>query len=134
MTVSDPRTHHATCPHCGTTFEYQRYHAGFSNEGYMYCDQDDTVLTWGTYDRAYTRIVNKVPWGLTADEQRAVEASLKPCPHGGHFAFSNLPRSPSCNGELPDLVPSKIYFAVVGRRVDADKTDVWTDRGVDVAV
>jgi hypothetical protein len=35
---------------CTHPLSYQRYHAGFSNLGYLYCDRDDTVLTWGAYN------------------------------------------------------------------------------------
>jgi len=69
--------HSATCPHCGRRFEYERYHAGFSDEGYMYCDHDETVLTWHALGPAYRRVVAKLPWMLETDEQRRVEESLK---------------------------------------------------------
>lgn len=125
--MSDPRSREANCAHCGHAFAYRQYHAGFSNEGYMYCDQDEAVLTWGAYNSSHTRIVDKHPWMLSPEERRLVEASIKPCPCGGRFAFSNQPRCPSCNRELPELLSNPIYFAVVGRRVDGDKADAWVE-------
>lgn len=93
----------------------------------MYCDQDETVLTWDSYNPRYKRIAGKHPWMLSPQEQGVVEAAIKPCPYGGHFTFASLPRCPSCNRELPDLVPSRIYMAIVGRRIDGDKEDIWLE-------
>ena len=118
--------HHATCPHCGSEFEYERFHAGFSNEGYMYCNADETVLTWSAYNSAYARLSHKLPWMLDAAEKRRVEDAVKRCPHGGRFGFDNPPRCPICLSAVAFLAPSKEYFIVTGRRIDAEIDDVWT--------
>ena len=123
--MTDPRTHNTQCPHCGKSFEYQRHHAGFSSQGFMYCDQDATVLTWGAWDPRYRRLTQKFPWMLDSDERHVVEASTLPCPCGGRFGFANPPRCPLCNEELPSLVPNQIYYVIVGRRIDGDDIDVW---------
>jgi hypothetical protein len=123
--MNDPRLQHARCPHCGRALTYRRYHAGFSNEGFAYCDQDEAVVTWSTYDPRYTAIVDKHPWMLNEAERRAVESALRPCPFGGTFSFGNAPRCPHCHGKLAGLVPSDIYFAVMGRRVDGASSDIW---------
>jgi len=91
----------------------------------MYCDHDETVLTWHALGPAYRRVVAKLPWMLETDEQRRVEESLKPCPYGGHFAFANPPLCPFCHESVAFLVPTREYFVVVGRRVDADAEDMW---------
>jgi hypothetical protein len=100
----------------------------------MYCDRDEAVLTWDTYNDRYKRIANKHPWILTHVEERAVEASVKPCPCGGRFAFANPPRCPSCHTELRDLVPDPIYFVVTGKRVDGDEVGAWQADAGDGAI
>jgi hypothetical protein len=45
--MSDPGVLPTSQRLCTHALKYQRYHAGFSNQGYLYCDRDDTVLTWG---------------------------------------------------------------------------------------
>jgi rRNA maturation protein Nop10 len=115
----------ATCPHCGHEFAYEKFHAGFSNEGHLYCDQDETVFTWDSYAPAYARLLDKHPWMLNVDEQRIVESAVKPCPDGGRFAFSNPPLCPSCHGDISVLVPDRIYFIVTGRRVNGDYEEAW---------
>jgi len=93
----------------------------------MYCDHDETVLTWRSLGPEYGRVISsKHPWMLDADEQRRVEEALKPCPHGGHFAFANPPLCPFCHESVAFLVPSRVYYIVVGRRIDADAEDMWT--------
>lgn len=118
--------HKATCPHCGEEFSYQRFHAGFSNLGYMYCDRDETVLTWGTYNTTYGRIApDKHPWMLDRAEQQRVEAAIRPCPYGGRFSFTNPPLCPICHESVAFLVPDKEYYIVTGRQLDGDHDDVW---------
>jgi hypothetical protein len=115
-----PRT--GSCLH---PLSYKRYHAGFSNEGYLYCSRDDTVLTWSSHNPHYTRIASKHPWMLTPEEWGAVEAALKPCPCGGEFAFANPPRCPQCHRVRPDLALDRAHYVVVGRHLDGDVEAVW---------
>ncbi len=119
-------TNEAICPHCGQPVALERYHAGFSNEGFMYCDRDATVVTWDTYDEGYERVVGSVhPWMLSAEQQSAVEMAMSQCPCGGRFAFGNRPLCPHCSQEVSALTPSREYFVIVGRRLDATADEVW---------
>ena len=117
------------CPICHRNLQYERIHAGFSNLGYMYCDEDETVLTWDAYDPHYTRVSDKHPWSLDDDERARVEAALRPCPFGGSFSFRNLPHCPNCGAEVPTLAVEPEYFVVLGRRLDAAQDSVWWDLG-----
>jgi hypothetical protein len=72
----------------------------------MYCDRDETVVTWDVYSPSYMRITSKLPWILAAEERQLVEAAIKPCPAGGRFAFANSPRCPQCYESVELLVPS----------------------------
>ena len=117
------------CPSCQRTLRYERIHVGFSNLGYMYCDQDETVLTWDAYDPRYTRIIDKHPWMLDDNERASVERALCPCPFGGSCSFRNVPHCPNCDGELPTLPVEPVYFVVLGRRLDASKDSMWRDMG-----
>jgi hypothetical protein len=112
---------------CSHALAYERFHPGFSNQGYLYRDRDETVLTWSAYNPHYKRRVDKQPWMLTADEKLVVEAALKPCPCGGRFAFANTPRCPQCHAERRDLASDTTYYVVLGRRVDGDTAAAWLD-------
>jgi hypothetical protein len=123
----DPRDGAATCPHCGQRFTFRKYHSGFGDEGFMYCDNDECVLTWSFYGpNRYRQIIPRLPWTLSDDDKRIVEASLKSCPFGGTFSFSNPPLCPVCFNDISAAVPGGIYYVVSGRRVDGDTDDIWT--------
>lgn len=118
------------CPTCRGVFRPAAprfFHAGFGNEGFLYCDRDTSILVFSSYNRSYTQLVgDKHPWMLSANEQGFVEGHLKPCPCGGSFLFKNPPRCPHCGASIASLLPSKIYYVVVDRIIDGNGEDVWT--------
>ena len=78
------------CPACGREVTVERFHAGFGNQGFRYCDRDSTVLTWDSYDPTWTGLVGEVhPWMLTPEQKDAVEGPHPMCPCGGRFRFLN---------------------------------------------
>lgn len=115
-----------TCPHCKHALRLKgHYHAGFSNEGFLYCGKDSTVLVFDTYNRYYTRVIpNKHPWMLSGVEKQKVERQLAPCPCGGTFAFNNKPRCPRCRREIRELA-DRIYYVVLQRVVNGNKKAAW---------
>ncbi len=121
------RSQRATCPHCEQAFDYERYHAGFSNLGHLYCDRDETVLTWDSYGATYRRLADeKHPWMLNPAEQLRVEDALMPCStDGGRFAFANPPLCRNCHQSIEFLVPHREYLVVTGTQLDADVSGMW---------
>lgn len=114
------------CPHCGHHSEYDKFHAGFGNQGYMYCDSDCTLVTWSAFDSRFVRLVgSKHSWMLNNDERKLVEESILDCPCGGRFTFNSNPRCPKCNCELPQTPSDSIYFLILGMRIDGEKQSVW---------
>jgi hypothetical protein len=119
-------TQSTRCPHCKRALQFQRIHAGFGDFGYMYCDHDEAVVTWDSYDQRCTEVVGeKHPWMLNDEERRGVEAAIKDCPYGGHFSYGNPPRCPHCFGDLPSLAADRPYVVVLGRRLDATTDRLW---------
>lgn len=117
------------CSACGQVTsiaqEYQ-YHAGFGNQGFLYCDTCPAILEFDSYNPKYRAVVgDKHPWSLNSEEKKRVEGALKPCDGGGRFRFGALPRCPACNEPLPDLLKSDIHFVEIGKVIDADTEDVW---------
>jgi hypothetical protein len=114
------------CPHCERELEYERYHAGFGDQGYLYCDQDATVVTWNSYDPTYSGLVGDThPWMLDDQQKSRVERSVIACPSGGAFRFSANPRCPYCMGELPELKKDPIFFVITGARIDGERQSIW---------
>jgi hypothetical protein len=118
----------STCPNCQEQFQYERYHSGFGNEGYLYCDSDSTVATWNTYDPEYVALVGDIhPWMLSESSKHKVERSIMDCPSGGHFRFNAKPRCPNCLFEMPELATDPIYFVTTGKRISGDVQRIWKD-------
>lgn len=117
----------STCGHVAKISQKYQYHAGFSNRAFLYCDTCSAILEFDPYNTRYTAIVgDKHPWSLSPEEKIRVEDALKPCVNGGRFRFGMLPRCPSCNEPLPDLLKDDIHFVEIGKVIDADKEDVWS--------
>jgi len=119
-----------SCPHCSKVIRLRQknpYHAGFSNQGFMYCDSCSATLEFGSYNQEYVKIVgDKHPWMLSTEEKAKVEDHLRPCACGGRFRFDALPRCPFCDCELAAVLPDKMHFIEIGTVVNADKdSSVW---------
>lgn len=117
------------CPHCFNLIDLKQkypYHAGFSNQGFLYCNLCPNILEFGSYNCYYVSLIgDKHPWMLTIEEKKKVEDHLKPCPCGGHFRFDAYPRCPHCRENIQSLLPDKIHFLEIGKVIDADKENVW---------
>jgi len=118
-----------TCPKCDRAFHIDQkypYHAGFGNEGFLYCEECPNLVVFGSYDPRYTTIVGKVhPWMLSDAEKEKVQEQLKACPCGGHFRFTAKPRCPLCNQVVPSILPDYIHYIETGKRLDGDKESIW---------
>ena len=114
------------CQHCKRSVPFKGpYHSGFSNQGFLYCNRDSTVLVFDTYSSHYGRIIpNKHPWILNAKEKQLLESHLNACPCGGTFGFRNKPRCPHCGKEIKNLTDS-IYYIVVNKVVNGNKSAAW---------
>jgi hypothetical protein len=121
------------CKSCGSDVEGKgRYHTGFNDTGFLYCDRDSTVLTFSSFDPKYEAVAGAVhPWVLTqegrSDVLRAVEDRLVDCPCGGRFSFDNPLRCPICGDVFSRQMSKNIYFIVLARRLDGEKKNVWKD-------
>ena len=101
-------------------------HAGFSNMGFMYCNKCPNLLTWGSYNRDYMKIIErKHPWALNEDEKKKVEDAVIKCECGGNYTFSAKPRCPNCNNEIPEILPDKIHYIVLKKEIDGHKENIW---------
>ena len=118
------------CPSCHkklTLKQSRPYHAGFSNLGFLYCDECPTILEFSTYNPEYVAVVgDKHPWELSHEEKQRLEQNLAPCPNGGRFRFNAQPRCPHCGASLAALVPDAIHFIELGDVIDGDRdATVW---------
>ena len=119
------------CQSCGSEVEAKgRYHTGFNDTGFLYCDRDSTVLTFGAYDKKFEELVGDkvIPWELDEDQKHRIASNLVGCPCGGRFSFANPLRCPRCKGVLSaPMSPRGIYFVQIDKRLDSEKTRIWKD-------
>jgi hypothetical protein len=114
------------CQACRTTVAFQRLHAGFGDQGFMYGSVGATVLTWSAFDPAYRTLAQSLPWMLSKDEQRAVEAGVRTDLPGAPFRFENPPMCPHCEQPLQTLADdSRAYLVITGSRIDGDSASIW---------
>jgi len=80
------------CEHCGKEFGYYLVHNGFGDCAYAYCDRCPYSVYLSTLSNNPSNI--SLPIGGKIPED--VERFMKPCPCGGSFRSSALPRCPHC--------------------------------------
>ena len=114
-----------TCKECHQESVFDQpyaYHAGLSNQGFLYDDAGTCTLIWSSFDPAYESIVGKThPWMLTESQRVSLEAALKPSPSGGRWRFANPPRCPHCGADIERSILHTIYYFVFPGSVDLDQ-------------
>ena len=118
------------CPECKEVSRLPQerpYHAGFSNQGFLYCDACPALLKFSSYNKIYTSLVHdRHPWMLSDAEMKNVESHLRACQCGGHFRFAALPRCSFCMAELPSVLPGIFHYIEMGVVLDADEdSSIW---------
>jgi hypothetical protein len=103
-----------TCTSCGHKNEFDQpypFHAGFSNQGFLYNDEGNLTLVWSSFDPAYQGMMGKKhPWTLTTKERVLFEHALRPAPYGGSWRFINPARCMECAGTIGGSITSTIYY------------------------
>lgn len=102
------------CKQCGrdNTFDQPyAYHAGFSDQGFMYSDSGHLTLTWSWYDPAIKRFFSdERVWTAQSESHRRFEAALLPAPDGGRWRFSNPARCLHCSAALSGPMMECVYY------------------------
>src|SRR3989338_5439487 len=118
-----------TCPRCHKALHLRQpypYHAGFGEQGFLYCNKDSTVLTFSVFDRRFQKLIGeKMPWTLNSKDKSNVERALKPCPCGGRFRFKNPAKCPHCGKVLRRGITNDIHYIVLGKTMDAARRNMW---------
>jgi hypothetical protein len=112
------------CASCGYKNDFEQpypIHAGFSNQGFLYNDDGNLTLVWGSFDPAYEAIVGrKHPWMLTAEERALFERSLVPAPSGGRWRFINQARCLKCTNPISGPIIQTIYYLLYPGSIATD--------------
>jgi len=113
-----------TCASCGHENGFAQpypFHAGFSNQGFLYNDDGNLTLVWSSFDPAYEALVGKKhPWSLTSDEQAILEGALLPAPSGGRWRFINPARCVACGSPISGPITKTIYCLLYPNSIETD--------------
>src|SRR4051812_29746237 len=105
----------ASCGHDNAFEQPYPYHAGFSDQGFLYNDSGNLTLVWSSYDPAYVALVGHLhhPWSLSRDQWGRVEASLRPAADGTSWRANNPPKCLECHAAIGRPIASgEIYYLV----------------------
>jgi hypothetical protein len=83
------------CEHCHREFNYQLWHAGFSDISYAYCNACGAIATFSyqTADRSHLPPIT----AAYREISKEFEPLLNSCACGGRFKKGASPRCPHCN-------------------------------------
>jgi len=116
-----------SCAHENVFDQPYPYHAGFSNEGFLYNDDGTLTLVWSSFDPAYEAVVGKKhPWTLTAEERAQFEGALRPAPCGGSWRFINPARCMKCADTISGPITHTIYYLLYPGSIVTDSASCGT--------
>jgi len=115
------------CPRCRKDNVFDQpymYHAGFSDQGFMYNDNGHCTLVWSSYDPVIRQFF---PPGRYMSEDSALrehfEQALRPSPDGGRWRFANPPRCLYCSGPIAWTILQQIYYLVYPESIITDQNN-----------
>jgi hypothetical protein len=114
-----------TCSQCKFKNVFNQpyaYHAGFSDQGFLYNESGNCTLIWSAFDPAYTTIVGgKNPWSLIVTDREKFESALQPSPDGTRWLFSNPARCMKCSHPVSGPITEAIYYLEYEGSVNVDQ-------------
>jgi hypothetical protein len=105
------------------TFEQPyAYHAGFSDQGFLYSDSGHCTLVWSWYDPSIERMFGSKPmWTQEPGERERFENALRFAPDGGRWRFHNRPRCLHCSAPIAGSMLEHIYYLVYPGSIITDQ-------------
>jgi len=113
------------CPRCNRDNVFEQpymYHAGFSDQGFMYSDSGHCTLVWSNYDPVILKFFPpESRFSEDADLRKRFELALRPAPDGGRWGFSNPARCVHCSGPIAGSILNQIYYLVYPDSIITDQ-------------
>jgi hypothetical protein len=102
------------CKECGRANIFGQphaYHAGFSDQGFLYSDSGHFTLTWSDHDPVISRFFPPGSrWDRDKDLRRRFEDALKPAPDGGRWRAENPARCIHCSAPISGSMLQTTYY------------------------
>jgi hypothetical protein len=113
------------CKHCGKDILFDQpyvYHAGFSDQGFLYNDAGTLTLVWSIIDPVFDAIFpEKAPWALSLSNRRQFEKMLLPAPDGDRWRFRNPARCIYCGKPISRPMLHSIHYLVYPGSIVTDR-------------
>ncbi len=127
--MSEPTHIVVTCPRCGHQNWFAQpypYHAGYSQQGFLYNETGTCTLTWSTFDHEYAALTGgHQPWALSQAEQQSLEERLPLSPDGSRWSFRDPARCLHCRAPISGPVTDTVYYLRYPCAVDRDLRRTW---------
>lgn len=113
------------CPRCGKDNVFDQpytYHAGFSDQGFMYSDSGHCTLVWSDYDPVIKQFFPPgSQFAKDAGIRERFEVALRHAPDGGRWRFTNPARCLYCSGPISGPILEQIYYLVYPDSIITDE-------------
>jgi hypothetical protein len=104
------------CKHCGRDNVFDQpyvYHAGFSDQGFLYNDSGTLTLVWSTADPVFAELFpGETPWTKERSNRQRFEKMLPAAPSGGKWRFRNPARCMHCAKPISAPMRKTVHYLV----------------------
>jgi hypothetical protein len=113
------------CKHCGKHNVFDQpyaYHAGFSDQGFLYNDAGTLTLVWGMFDPVFNELFpDDTLWTLKAANRQRFEKMLPPAPTGGQWRFRNPARCTFCTKPISKPMLHSVHYLIYPNSIVTDE-------------
>jgi hypothetical protein len=115
--MTDKKRFELACPKCGQVIAYDQpypYHAGFSDQFFLYNDEGTLTLVWSSWDSTFEP-AKGLTWLSPVNEalRKGIEDVLPLAPKGGRWRFGNPARCPHCGGAVSGPMGETVYYLLL---------------------
>lgn len=113
------------CKHCDRKNLFEQpypYHAGFTDQGFLYDDAGTLTLVWSMLDPVLNELFPDDPlWTLNLLHRRGFEKLLVPAPSGGRWRFRNPARCTHCGKPISDPMLRSVHYLLYPGSILTDR-------------
>jgi hypothetical protein len=113
------------CKQCGQKNRFDQpypYHAGFTDQGFLYDDAGTLTLVWSMLDPVLNELFPDQPlWTLSLLNRRRFEKLLVPAPSGGRWRFRNPARCIHCGKPISDPMLRSVHYLLYPGSIRTDR-------------
>ena len=113
------------CKHCGKDNLFEQpypYHAGFTDQGFLYNDAGNLTLVWSVLDPVLDKLFpGKPTWTLNLLNRWRFEKMLLPAPDDGRWRFRNPARCIHCAKPISKPMLRSTHYLIYPGSIISDQ-------------